>query len=497
MRVKRLFPALAAQVTTGLMVGIAPLISGCGEPVDGADPADVDVVSAPLYLDPNWHMWSEKRVPVCWTQATLSRSDFELKSRRIRAELQNSWAASGNVSFNIGFWTCSESWNRVEVNIVDALTNVTQMSFFAPNFQKANTTLSTNSIGNGHTVAHEFGHGLGFLHEFERSDFVDDASGACRGANVAGGNDLGTVPDRDSQLLSTYCNDTTKLSFWDHVGIQKLYGQRVRALAPLVTSYSSANTDHFTFPHGAEFMNGYANKYAEGWVWVEDVAPGVRPLELYYHPGRNDFVSVSSPGAIARVESEGYQHEFTPAGVYSGQQQGTIPLVLYYHSSRQDYLTTTNPPPSGYTMISTEGHVFRDVPYVILQSWYSSSRTDGMLTAQDSHVLLSGSDIVNYVYNGMDSAILKYGVQGTKSIRTFYSSSNQDYYTDNIVTAPASYTLVRPEGYVFTGSSSRLAPLKLYRHAGRNDYGTSTGNVLTGYELIKTLGYAMPLNEGP
>jgi hypothetical protein len=62
-----------------------------------------------------------------------------------------------------------------------------------------------------------------------RPDFADDASGGCKEINATG-NTLGTDPDRSSIMASTgYCQNNTRLSAWDIVGVQRAYGAKPRA----------------------------------------------------------------------------------------------------------------------------------------------------------------------------------------------------------------------------------------------------------------------------
>jgi hypothetical protein len=79
----------------------------------------------------------------------------------------------------------------------------------------------------GQMVPHEFGHALGFAHEFERGDFIDEGGECSSDQPVPGGDTLGTNPDRWSIMASSgYCNWRTALSWWDRVGANNAYLRR-------------------------------------------------------------------------------------------------------------------------------------------------------------------------------------------------------------------------------------------------------------------------------
>jgi hypothetical protein len=74
-------------------------------------------------------------------------------------------------------------------------------------------------------VVHEFGHALGFHHEWQRPDWTLSRCGD----GVVNGNTLGTQPDPGS--IMQYCvaaGTTGLLTPWDIIGMQKVYGRKYR-----------------------------------------------------------------------------------------------------------------------------------------------------------------------------------------------------------------------------------------------------------------------------
>jgi len=76
---------------------------------------------------------------------------------------------------------------------------------------------------------HEFGHALGFAHEFARPDFTAPPE-TCPNVDIndefhaGSGDTLDTPPDVQSILVSGYCGPIPEISYWDVVGSQHAYG---------------------------------------------------------------------------------------------------------------------------------------------------------------------------------------------------------------------------------------------------------------------------------
>jgi hypothetical protein len=89
------------------------------------------------------------------------------------------------------------------------------------------------------------------------------------------------------------------------------------------------------------------------------------PLELYWHPEREDnFVTATPEGSQSALEA-GYSYARVEACVFPTQRPGTVPLNLYWNAQREDNFTTAtsigarSARESGYTFARVEGYVYQ------------------------------------------------------------------------------------------------------------------------------------------
>ena len=72
----------------------------------------------------------------------------------------------------------------------------------------------------------------------------------------------------------------------------------------------------------------------------------------------------ATPATHAAAQAAGYTRMWTETHVYSVRVVGTIPLDLYWHNGRGDNLTVANPAAKsaaraqGYVFVRTEGYVW-------------------------------------------------------------------------------------------------------------------------------------------
>jgi hypothetical protein len=208
------------------------LVTGCAAEV--AEPAHGETVgqrSDELYLmDPYASQTFDRTIPVCFNSATATRSDFTTIRRRIKDIVARTWTQATGLRFK---GVSSSEWQQCPQDGFPATINIGYGACGGSGAQTCSPALGgcqnridinfcVDAISDA-TVAHEFGHALGFTHEFNRPDFTSTPT--CPGTPVPGGDPLGTIPDESSILNSTYCHLNPELSYWDIAGSQNLWGR--------------------------------------------------------------------------------------------------------------------------------------------------------------------------------------------------------------------------------------------------------------------------------
>jgi len=500
------------------------LATGCGA-ADGDGSTGSSVSQDELLLAGT--KWPNGIVPVCFVTASTQRADFAQRKRQIRDTVNRSWAATANVEFT-GWGTCPANANGMaRITLMDSGTS--SSGFGWSSTSPTDVFLNVTDRFPGVLVTHEFGHTLGFAHEFDRADFVNtQVNGVpCNASGVnSTGDTLGTAPDANSLLASTYCGTWSELSGWDTEGVINAYGPRVNAVRPLITGYGSAQSDHVTVSTStgrAEVKgSGYGWAYTNGWVFAGQI-PGTTPLKLYWSPGRVDNATLASSTTQSDVVAAGYTFVRTEGYVFTSQQPGTVPLKQYFHDGRLDHMLTT-PGPSedaavaaGYRFVRIEGYVPATRPYSVLWSYWNGTRLDNATTKQASQ-LATDLNAASYDFVGFDGAVWRFAYPSTARVDNYWSSARADHFllattASRNAAVAAGYTAVSNEdasgpetgelsngaGYVHTASASGLAAMNSYWHGGRTEHYTTInkGSVATsqGYTPVQTEGWGLATND--
>lgn len=212
---KRTYISGLCWITTLLPIG-----TGACSASDGETFASFETAEEELLL--GGASWPQGIVPVCWSSTSVARRNFATEAALVKRRLTETWQAVANVHFT-GWVACSGSTRgKVVINLDDSIYANATVGF-ATSGTVVNLGVGRTDFATG-LVPHEFGHVLGFRHEMNRSDFVDDPTGGCRASNSTG-DTLGTPADRGSIMASTgYCNTNAGLSPWDISGARVTYG---------------------------------------------------------------------------------------------------------------------------------------------------------------------------------------------------------------------------------------------------------------------------------
>jgi len=242
----RLAPTLA------ILIGVA----GCA---DAVGEANRETAVEHLWSDNNngLQSWPDGEIEVCfqpYSQADYDESTwYAEQTERIRDVVEAAYETIPGVSVDLYGWEDCDDWANFQVGTKPGtlrvlVRTVTETNNFA--YRQAWRVANLTSIGDAYDgtlsgydgdkesvigtsrsayslwdgfdsgILHEFGHLLGFDHEFMR----DDNEGACEVAE--GNNTVGTfltVYDEESIMNETYCGFRPALTAIDELGVEIVY----------------------------------------------------------------------------------------------------------------------------------------------------------------------------------------------------------------------------------------------------------------------------------
>lgn len=220
--------------------------SGIDEP--SAQPPETSSLRSELLrvADP----WPGGNVPVCYylpaglsVSDRQSRLDFLTRSRRA---VEDNWQRVANINF-FAWGPCgadTKGWLTIRL---ERGTGSFSSVGYPGSGGTANMTLDVNDTREPVVALHEFGHALGFSHEFDAHDWSGTCMACASNADCGSSDgkvclpsgycghthgiyDAVTPADRDSIMAATYCGGWAEthgsLSSWDVIGVQRVYGRK-------------------------------------------------------------------------------------------------------------------------------------------------------------------------------------------------------------------------------------------------------------------------------
>ncbi len=105
----------------------------------------------------------------------------------------------------------------------------------------------------------------------------------------------------------------------------------------------------------------YMHRSRQGYL-ATHTATGMRPLQSYYHSGRNDLAAVASDESIESLERDGYRLVRTEGYLYSREHEGAVAIRLFWNEGRHQYVTSarwtvTDAAAAGFTVVRVEGYI--------------------------------------------------------------------------------------------------------------------------------------------
>jgi hypothetical protein len=322
---------------------ICMLFVACEEGMEMEMDDSFEDVTRDLYLVgtrwPNNLTGTGASIPVCYrTPGAISGSTDETNRiaylREVRGFIDQSWGRVANLNFT-GWGVCASSNPAGTIRIDINTSGGSSCSLGYRGSNATNMELNMNDSRQPVVPIHEFGHALGFHHEFTRTAWQSTwgasiacttsatctdvnygytcSSGFCRWPGGTGLFDPNNA-DYDSVMASTYVNNypngnttgvaspTLSLSSMDIVGVQALYGRKPQG--SIVGDGNKCIDIHnpgVTEPSNSTYLQGYdcLGNANQDWNWIGNNSSGGDILKTSFTRGVMDVTWGNSTNGTA------------------------------------------------------------------------------------------------------------------------------------------------------------------------------------------------------
>jgi hypothetical protein len=265
---------------------------GCGNP-QGEDLSSIEQESAALWMIPGASLWPRAGagLPV-YIRVCFNGTDFTADQRTtIRRAVEDTWEKAAYLDF-WDWGVCPSPAPTADVIIVSVQPSLVGLGeSTGGKVAGVNRTKFRTATPTVHTIAHEFGHQLGFHDENSNDNPCTQRTG--------GGASLENNPDMAQSIMTqSQCNNVTSLSAWDIMGVRRMYGlkppQTIAGLGGLALSIAGGSTADGASIIGWPAQGGSHQKWRPSSLQNLNAMVGTFPQRSRCIKGNNSSPVVSS-----------------------------------------------------------------------------------------------------------------------------------------------------------------------------------------------------------